>query len=252
MSVGYEPSLLAATQAAERDHFWYRARREIIVAAIRRAAPLLEDGSIVEMGCGNGAVLEALVDGFPRATVIGLERFAEGAAVARGRTGAPVAVCDIERAPLRRAADVVGSFDVIEHLDDDESGLRAMRDLLRPSGVLVVTVPAHPELWSAYDEASGHRRRYTASSLCSVLDRAGFDVRYITHFMSILYPAARLRRRRARQQSLDAAAVVAREFDVSRAVNAVLYRILRQEAHAVARHRRLPTGTSLLCEAVPR
>lgn len=253
MTVGYDPSLLAATEAAEHDHFWYRARREIIVAAAASASPALATGgAVVEVGCGNGGVLAALANGFPRASVIGLDRFVEGAATAHQRAATPTAVCDVGTLPLRAAVDLLGAFDVIEHLDDDEGGLRSMRTALRASGTLLLTVPAHPRLWSEFDEASGHRRRYTARSLSAVVNSAGFEVRYLTPFMTILYPAARLRRGRSACPPANAAAVVEAELQVSAPLNALLYRVLRQEARAVARRRRLPTGTSLLCEAVPR
>jgi SAM-dependent methyltransferase len=253
MSAGYEPSLLAATEAAEQNHFWYRARREIIIAAVASASPgLANGGRMIEVGCGNGGVLAGLVASFPEARVIGLERFREGAMVAHQRTSAPTAVCDIASLPVRGHIDVIGAFDVIEHLDDDEGALREMRAALHSSGSLLLTVPAHPRLWSDFDEASGHRRRYTVQSLSAVVARAGFEVRYVTPFMTILYAAARVRRRHKARPSADPASVVEAELQVSAPLNAMLYRLLRQEARVVARRGRLPTGTSLLCEAVPR
>ncbi|MEY2453464.1 MAG: hypothetical protein QOD92_3038 [Acidimicrobiaceae bacterium] len=252
--MGYDPSLLTATATAEDTHFWYRARREIIVAAVASGWPRLARGSrIVEVGCGNGGVLDALVHAFPHTHVFGLERFVEGATTAHARTKAPTAVCDVARLAVRPGIDVIGAFDVIEHLDDDEEALSSMRAALDPSGRLLLTVPAHPRLWSDFDEASGHRRRYTAESLTAVLGRSGFEVRYVTPFMTILYAAARVRRRRHTTTTFaHAAELVAAELRVSSPLNAVLYRMLRQEVRVVARRGRLPTGTSLLCEAVPR
>lgn len=254
MTEGYGTDLLAATEAVDRRHFWYRARSEVIAAAAARALGDGSAGPIVEVGCGNGAVLGALVRRFPGAAVVGLERFVEGASAAARRTGAPTAVADVACLPVRSAVRLVGAFDVVEHLDDDLGALRSLHGVLRPGGSLLLTVPADPKLWSAFDEASGHRRRYTQSSLAAVVEGAGFELRYLTPFMALLHLPARLRRRSSPDYAPgaepDAAALVAAELQVGGVVNAVLYRVLRQEARVVARGRRLPSGTSLLCEAV--
>jgi len=63
------------------------------------------------------------------------------------------------------AYDAAILFDVIEHLEDPQPLLAAVRRHLRPDGVLLVNVPALQGLFSAFDVASGHFRRYDRPSL---------------------------------------------------------------------------------------
>jgi SAM-dependent methyltransferase len=72
--------------------------------------------------------------------------------------------------------DAVCAFEVLEHIADDQKALEQWRDYLRPSGWLLLSVPAHPEDYGAADELVGHYRRYEQSTLTRVLDDAGFEV----------------------------------------------------------------------------
>ena len=67
-----------------------------------------------------------------------------------------------------RKYDTVLYIDVLEHIEDDRSELRLAAMHLRPGGALVVLAPAHGWLFSKFDEAVGHYRRYSRSSLRAV------------------------------------------------------------------------------------
>ena len=101
----------------------------------------------------------------------------------------------IDALPAHRPFDLILMCDVLEHIDDDDAALIGARRALRPGGHLLITVPAHPSLWSDFDVASHHFRRYDEPTLRSTIERAGLEVRYVGPFMSLLYPVARLRRR---------------------------------------------------------
>ncbi len=91
--------------------------------------------------------------------------------------------------------DVITAFDVIEHLQDAVSGLRGLRSVLKSDGALVCTVPAFKFLWSIHDDINHHYRRYTREMLEREFQDAGFRVKYISYFNSVLFPpiaAARL------------------------------------------------------------
>jgi SAM-dependent methyltransferase len=70
--------------------------------------------------------------------------------------------------------DTVLSSNVIEHIDNDVACLEAMRDLLKPGGIVGLYVPARPELFGSLDRAVGHFRRYTRPELTRKLEQAGF------------------------------------------------------------------------------
>ena len=142
------------------------------------------------------------------------------------------------------AFDLVGAFDVLEHIDRDEDALRAMFAALRPGGGLVVTVPQHRWLWSEADEFAGHARRYTRRELttrCCRRVRALWTTSFVT-FLLPLIAASRLVTKR-RPYTLD------REFGLPRRVDRLFERSLDLERAAMSRGVSLPVGGSLLVVA---
>jgi 2-polyprenyl-3-methyl-5-hydroxy-6-metoxy-1,4-benzoquinol methylase len=239
--------------AAEDRHFWFRARNESIAALVRAPIQELPDGfRVLEVGCGSGnvlRVLQRLVAG--RGTVEGLELSDEAATVARLRTGLTVTSGYLSDLPSDASFDIIAAFDVLEHIADERAVLSQVRDRLRPDGRLIITVPAHSGLWSAFDVASGHKRRYTISRLSRALRGSGFAVEYATYFMSLLYPPMWLQRRLFARHDSDMAAVLDSDFRIVPGLNQLAYQVLRQEAHLIRARRRLPMGTSIAAIAMP-
>jgi 2-polyprenyl-3-methyl-5-hydroxy-6-metoxy-1,4-benzoquinol methylase len=238
---------------AEDRHFWFRSRNEIIGALVGSPIRSLPDGfRILEVGCGSGNVLRVLQrTAAGRGRVDALELSREAADVARARTGLAVANGHLVAVSAAEPYDIIAAFDVLEHIPDEGAVLRQMRERLKDSGNVILTVPAHPSLWSSFDVASGHVRRYTPATLTRALNAAGFEVEYLTYFMSVLFPLMWLRRRMVRsdQQGLDA--VLDSEFRVLPVINRMAYEVLRRESHVIEGRRRLPMGTSLAVIARP-
>ncbi|MHC4777594.1 MAG: class I SAM-dependent methyltransferase, partial [Planctomycetota bacterium] len=160
-----EPPFPALFETEDR-HFWFRARNRVIDALVASTVSRMEPGFLaLEVGCGTGNVLRHLEKTCRRGRVVGMDLFAGGLRFARTRTSCPLVTGDMAFPPFRRPFDLVGLFDVLEHLPDDDSALRNIRGLLRDGGRLVVTVPAHQFLWSYVDEFSQHRRRYGPADL---------------------------------------------------------------------------------------
>jgi hypothetical protein len=127
-----------------------------------------------------------------------------------------------------------------------------MREQLKGSGRLILTVPAHPALWSAFDVASEHMRRYTPASIRRGLHTAGFEVEYLTYFMVLLFPIMWSRRRFIRSDRQNLAAVYDSEFQIVPGLNEVAFEVFRRESVLIKARRRLPMGTSLAIIARPR
>ncbi len=188
---GMDPAYVATHLEEDRLHWWFRGRLAVITAALERALPS-HPVRLLELGCGTGNVLGTL-GRFGEA--VGMEPHPELAAAGRA------AGLDVREGRLPGAlvvaagwADVVLLLDVLEHLDDEIAALETARRALAENGLLVVTVPAYRWLWSGHDLALGHRRRYTAPRLRAVVERAGFRVRHVSYFNTLLFPALALTR----------------------------------------------------------
>jgi hypothetical protein len=113
-------------------------------------------------------------------------------------------------------------------------------------GGLIVTVPQHPFLWSALDDYSHHRRRYTRRQMVGVIERVGYVVQRATSFMTLTLPAQLASR--LRKQNL-ATLNPAAEMRLNPIVNAVFGALCQGERLAIAAGASLPIGGSLLVVA---
>lgn len=78
--------------------------------------------------------------------------------------------------------DTIVCLNVLEHIEDDNASLTAMRNLLEPGGKLVLLVPALPSLYGSLDRALGHYRRYTRKSLRARYMENGLMMRHLEYF----------------------------------------------------------------------
>ena len=242
---------------AEESHFWFQSRACVIGEVFRRLQRHLENGyRVLEVGCGTGKVLSVLEDVCRDGEVIGAELHREGVEFARKRVNCRVVQGNVYRLPFSLPFDLIGMFDVLEHLDDDRGALDCLYSSLKPGGAAVLTVPAHMALWSFRDVAAEHCRRYSPSGLREKLEASGFEVEYLSQFMAPLVPVmwlsrrvsallARFRSKKAREPM----EMAIRELKVVPVLNRLLGWLLRLEAPLVARQRILPVGTSLLAVA---
>jgi SAM-dependent methyltransferase len=235
----------------EDRHFWFVARRERILSVLRRHVPDLAERALFDVGCGTGGLLSWLERSGLRVAG-GCDAYPEGLRVARRRLVAPLFRVDLAGPPpLAAGQSLVGFFDVLEHLDDDRATLRWVSSILEPGGVLVLTVPAHPMLFDEADRLAHHRRRYRRWELAARLREAGFEVRYLGHFMALLVPGLLLARAVGRLLPgplSDPARRRDAELRIVPGLNAALLLLLRLEA-ACGRFIPWPFGTSLLAVA---
>ena len=257
---GPKPLEFAALFAAEQRHFWFRSRNRVLGRLVAQLTAGLADGyRVLEVGCGTGNVLAELERRCERGEVVGSELFDEGLAFARRRVGCRLIQADIYNMTLTERFDVIGLFDVLEHLPDDRLALRRLASVLGPNGRLVLTVPAHMNLWSEVDVYAEHYRRYSPSELETVLRESGYQVEYVTQFMAALYPLMWLSRKLApllRRKANGDATEKGRELTMDNlkvvpVVNGVMNFLLGCERPLLSRRWRLPLGTSLLAVATP-
>lgn len=242
-SGGFNVEAFGRLAELEPASFWFRSRNRLLVDTVAAIRP--QPQSLLELGCGTGFVLSALSVALQDCRVTGAELFPEGLALARERLPAtPLLQLDARRLPFEDHFDVIGAFDVLEHIDEDEATLERIHRALCPGGRVVLTVPQHGWLWSAADEFAHHERRYTRRELEGKLARAGFTVERITSFVTILLPLMALSRLHERGRSGDYEP--SREFRATERVGHVLEASLRFERALIRRGVTLPFGGSLL------
>lgn len=227
-------------QMAELDqrHWWYRARRQVLASLIGRLS-LPPKAKLLEIGCGTGHNL-SMLGGFGHVDALELDD--EARDLAEKRLGRK-----IMRAPLPelsevkdRHYDLIGAFDVIEHIADDRAAIGSIAAKLKPGGKFVMTVPAHQWMWSAHDTVNHHQRRYSKRGLKRLIEDSPLTLERVGFFNSLLFPAAVAERMAAKLRHKDSG-----DLDLPPApLNATLRGIFAFERHLVGRIP-LPIGLSL-------
>jgi len=231
--------------ALEEAHWWFAARRDIIAKIIGRLAKLPARPRILEAGCGTGGNL-ALLSSFGE--VDAFEYDAEAASRAERKSGLSVPFGALpDQIPHGDTSyDLIGLFDVLEHVEDHVGTLRALGGRLGPNGRVIVTVPALPWLWSKHDERHHHFRRYTRRSLRKAAEEAGLQVDRSFYFNSFLLPVAMGLRAAKAALGKDAPD----DTMPSSRLNRALYNVFSSERHLIGRVS-LPVGLSV-CAVLKR
>lgn len=237
-----EPSFYETYFQMERDHWWFVARRNIILDAFEQRRLLPAEARILDVGCGSGSFVNIWqdrgyeahgCDPYPRAVEFGRQNGVHNLTVSDGKT-----------LPYETASfDVVQAFDVLEHIQDDAGAIGEMWRVLKPGGIVIATVPAFSWLWSVHDIAAHHHRRYAADGLRALIstdDR--FKIEKLTYFNFFLFVPVLLVRR--------AGHLLGRHFEselgMPRPFMNALLRTVFQSEILLLRRRALPFGVSLM------
>jgi SAM-dependent methyltransferase len=166
-----------------QNHWWWRAREDFLIS-ILRSLPLEPRARILDVGCGDGLLLDRL-DDFGIAS--GLE-INEHIVALRNEDSHRIFISPFDRSfqPEERFSLIL-MLDVVEHFDDPLGALATAVDLLEPHGHLVVTIPAFRCLWTAHDDLNRHHDRYTARRFVDLAQRAGVRVDRTEYFFHWLF-----------------------------------------------------------------
>jgi SAM-dependent methyltransferase len=235
-----------AMAALDQRHWWYRARRHVVAALIRRRALPPPGARVLEIGCGTGHNL-AMLSEFGAVDALEVDDAARGIAEQRlGRTVLSAPLPELSGVP-DRTYDLIGAFDVIEHIADDKAAVAAIATRLKPGGRLVITVPAHQWMWSVHDVVNHHQRRYSRRALKALIEGSPLKLEAIGYFNSLLFPVAVAERLASRVTGKE-------DSDLAlppRPLNAALEAVFAAERHLVGRLP-LPPGLSLFAVASAR
>lgn len=187
----YNAVQLSTLFSAEEKHFWFLHRKKTIYQGMRDLVPV--DNRIIEIGAGTGGVSQFLIKQGYKNFAVGELHF-QGLQYAKSYGIDDCYQFDLLRSPFEKDFDTVCMFDVLEHLPDPDLALSKVHKMLKDSGFVFLTLPAHQWLWSREDKVAGHKKRYTKKLIVNELERNGFEVVKATYFFKLITPLLLLRR----------------------------------------------------------
>lgn len=242
-NMGFKDTYFTSLFALEDQNFWFTSRNHLIVWILKKFFPSAR--VLLEIGCGTGFVLSGIQKAYPDLILNGSEIFVDGLDFASQRlNSAKLFQMDARKIPFDCEFDIIGAFDVLEHIPEDDLVLSEAFRAINWGGGIIITVPQHPFMWSITDELACHVRRYTIEELRIKVERAGFRVERITSFVSLLFPLMLLSRLRSeiKKANYDPG----EELKMNPLLNKVMYNILRFERLFIKSGVSFPFGGSLL------
>lgn len=242
--------LIADLFEKEETYWWNLNKREMVSCLLKSLGYLKEsqeEAIAADIGCGAGYTAKVFES---RYRMVGIDVSREALQLCRRRGLKHLCQMDTKSFLLPFKSDtfdLVLALDVIEHLEDDTEALKECHRILRTEGHLIVTAPAFMALWSPWDEALGHRRRYTARDLATTANKAGLHIDRLTYMFFFVFPLAVVVRCVKRALHRDPAHYSSDFIPIPKLLNQSLIWVGRVEQWILTKlQRNLPMGLSVI------
>lgn len=223
----------------ERNYWWHIGRREVLQKVLGRYLPPAKNLDILDVGCGTGVNYNWLKNW---GRVTGLDTSTEALEYCRNKQVYDELIqTDGTNLAFDSRFDLVTSFDVLEHIQDDMSALQNWHAALKPNGYIFITVPAYQWLFSAHDKALHHQRRYSAKELREKFAQAGFGIKFISPFFWFTFPMVMLVRLLTKKSTPKTSYV-----STPGTLGKFLISLSKSEANFLDKGDPLPWGSSIL------
>lgn len=231
----------------EEKNWWFQGRRKIFLSLLDKNSGKKKPKRILDVGCGTGIMLNYLAQ---YGQVEGVDNSREAVAFCRSRGLKNARLGNAKKMPfLDNSFDIVTAFDTLEHIKDDKVALKEFYRVLRPNGLILITVPALPIIWSSHDVAHCHFRRYTLLDLKKKIKEARFRLMRATYINSLLFlPAFTFRFSTAYLNKLGIFKKHTDLVGMPNLINYLLSKIFGLEANLL-KFIDFPLGITLLVEA---
>lgn len=186
---------------SEKRHPWEEVRFEFILKLIEQSPTLQEGDIILDVGCGDAYITERLAAQYPDSFFYAVDPGFTDESIARHRAAAGknlyfcTSMAEVIVGLQGKTTTLILLTDVIEHIEDDAAFLRSLCNgsFCNEATHMLITVPAFSSLFTSRDKALGHYRRYTNSTLRSLVQQCGLDVLSHGYFFLSLLGARLLR-----------------------------------------------------------
>ena len=240
--IHYPQSGASRLATVEMNHFWFTARRAVVVSLLKRSGVATRSATILglDIGCGTGFTAVYLTEnGFP---TLGIDSYASFAELYQQGRGAGFIQGNIHSIDPEREFNFVLLLDVLEHVVDDAGFLKQAIKFVKPDGVVILSLPAFRFLWSGVDEQAGHLRRYDKETMTRLVEGIGQGVRIEKQFYYygstiVPYWFSRLRRKGSEK-------IIQTERHPSKFMNSLIKGVLEVERMFIP-FSGLPIGSSL-------
>jgi len=245
----YPPEAYDDLFKLEHNNFWFKARNRLIIYLFKKYVPKNRELKTLEIGCGTGYVLRGLKR-FSNLKLFGAEIFLRGLRFASQRLP-DVEFLQLDAANLQFISefDIICTFDVLEHIEDDKKTIKNIYTALKDNGLYFISVPQHKFIWGAIDELSNHKRRYSKKELINKITEAGFKVLYTSSFVFSLFPfmiVSRLLNRKALPKNKDNNEDLFHELKIMKPINNLFYFFMMVDELLIKMSLKLPFGGSLI------
>ena len=171
----------------EQSHWWFVGRRTLFGKVVRSLG-LPMDAAIIDIGSSTGSNLR-LLQQIGHTNIKGVDSSPVARDFCAQKGLAEVIPGDIRDLPFEdESVDLAFATDILEHVDQDDVGLKEIFRILKPGGHALLTVPAFESLWGIQDDISLHKRRYLKPGFSQLVKTAGFDVKRSFYFNYLLFP----------------------------------------------------------------
>ena len=230
---------ISAYATLEREHWWFLVRKKIILQFLHKycSAGSLK---VLNIGAAGGSSSQWL-------SVFGkVDSVENEPAFLQHLKALQINVVNASVTALPFADEsfnLVCAFDVLEHVHEDQQSFAEIARVCKPGGVICITVPASPALWSNHDVVNGHVRRYTKQKFLALGKRSeSIQIKKFSFFNTLLFFPIAIARKF--QKSKMAKSDFER-FQTSQSSNKLLRKIFSWEL-PLLRFLSLPFGVSMI------
>lgn len=175
--------LYAELYEAEENHWWHRHKRAIAKQILEELKP--SQGKVLDVGAGGGKLLSELQKKGWQSSGVDLEPKAK---LQSQKRNINIQIADAtKKIPFRTDYfDAVFAVDSLEHMENDWRALEEIKRVTKSGGVIYLSVPAYPALFSYWDKMLGHYRRYSREKLELLVTSTGLKIERLTFYLSFL------------------------------------------------------------------